>query len=173
MYGKSEKVGRLSRIVILTALSIVLRIIFGPFPNMKPLTAIFLVSLSYLGLLDALLLMTLTMVGSGLLFGFNMVVLWQVFSFGIVQLLWWLVIRPISLPLWLQSLLAVSMAFVYGFVISVFSATQFSSLILAFWLNGLVFDSLHAVSTLLFYPIIYHIFRRFYRWKKTVFYSRF
>jgi hypothetical protein len=29
------------------------------------------------------------------------------------------------------------------------------------------------ISTVLFYPIIYHVFRRFYKWKKLVFYSLF
>jgi putative Ca2+/H+ antiporter (TMEM165/GDT1 family) len=52
----------------------------------------------------------MTMIGSGLLFGFGVVVLWQVLSFGLVQLIWWILIRPQILkeriPLWLQSLVA-------------------------------------------------------------------
>ncbi|WP_105209777.1 ECF transporter S component [Streptococcus suis] len=162
-----DSVKRLSRIVLLVALAIVLRLAFGAFPNIKPLTAIFLVALSYMGLMDAWLVMALTMVVSGLLFGFGPVVLWQVLSFGLVQLLWWGLVRPFlhkeHFAIWLQSLLAAVLVYVYGFVISILSAWQFGLAPFIFWLNGLFFDSLHAVSTFLFYPIIYHIFRRFYK----------
>ncbi|HFI0394897.1 TPA: hypothetical protein ACGOYV_001681 [Streptococcus suis] len=162
-----DSVKRLSRIVLMVALAIVLRLAFGAFPNIKPLTAIFLVALSYMGLMDAWLVMALTMVGSGLLFGFGPVVLWQVLSFGLVQLLWWGLVRPFlhkeHFAIWLQSLLAAALVYVYGFVISILSAWQFGLAPFIFWLNGLFFDSLHAVSTFLFYPIIYHIFRRFYK----------
>ncbi|HFI0701802.1 TPA: hypothetical protein ACGO3H_001274 [Streptococcus suis] len=162
-----DSVKRLSRIVLLVALAIVLRLAFGAFPNIKPLTAIFLVALSYMGLMDAWLVMALTMVGSGLLFGFGPVVLWQVLSFGLIQLLWWGLVRPFihkeRLTIWLQSLLAAVLVYVYGFVISILSAWKFGLAPFIFWLNGLFFDSLHAVSTFLFYPIIYHIFRRFYK----------
>ncbi|HHT7626563.1 TPA: hypothetical protein ACT2C8_000408 [Streptococcus suis] len=54
--------------------------------------------------------MILVMVGSGLLFGFGTVVLWQVLSFAFIQFIWWLAIGPFikkeNIPLWLQSLLA-------------------------------------------------------------------
>ncbi len=38
--------------------------------------------------------MILVMVGSGLLFGFGTVVLWQVLSFAFIQFIWWLAIGP-------------------------------------------------------------------------------
>ncbi|HFI0696007.1 TPA: hypothetical protein ACGO4F_002129 [Streptococcus suis] len=162
-----DSVKRLSRIILLVALAIVLRLAFGAFPNIKPLAAIFLVVLSYLGLMDAWLVMALTMVGSGFLFGFGPVVLWQVLSFGLVQLLWWCLVRPFMhkecFTIWLQSLLAAVLIYVYGFAISILSAWQYGIEPFIFWFNGLLFDSLHAVSTFLFYPIIYHIFRRFYK----------
>lgn len=44
MHDKSEKVRRVSQLVVLSSLTIVLRVVFGPFPNIKPLTAIFLIS---------------------------------------------------------------------------------------------------------------------------------
>lgn len=167
MLEKQDKTRQLSRIVLLSALAIVFRIVFGAFPNIKPLTAIFLVSLSYVTLLEGWLLMALTMVGSGLLFGFGPVVLWQVLSFGLVQVVWWLAIRSFvireKMPLWLQCLLAGSLVYLYGFSISILSAAQFGIHPISFWVNGLFFDSLHALSTALFYPIIYSIFRRFYR----------
>ncbi|HEL1557180.1 TPA: preprotein translocase YidC [Streptococcus suis] len=136
-------------------------------PNFKPLTAIFLVSLSYLTLVEGWIVMGLTMIGSGLLFGFSVVVLWQVISFGIVQLIWWMLIRPFVLnkgmPLGIQGLLAGFLVYIYGLLISLLTAAQFGINPFIFWINGLIFDTLHMVSTVLFYPIIYHIFRRFYK----------
>lgn len=158
---------KLTRLVVLSAVAIVLRIVFGAFPNIKPITAIFLVSLSYLSLFEGWILMALTMIGSGLLFGFGVVVLWQVLSFGLVQLIWWILIRPQILkeriPLWLQSLLAGFLVYIYGLLISLLTAAQFGINPFIFWINGLIFDTLHMVSTVLFYPIIYQIFRRFYK----------
>lgn len=81
MHDKSEKVRRVSQLVVLSSLTIVLRVVFGPLPNIKPLTAIFLIVLSYFSLLESWILMILVMVGSGLLFGFGTVVLWQVLMF--------------------------------------------------------------------------------------------
>ncbi|MFX3822756.1 hypothetical protein ACJBRL_10285, partial [Streptococcus suis] len=73
-------------------------------------TAIFLIVLSYFSLLESWTLMILEMVGSGLLFGFGTVVLWQVLSFALIQFIWWLAIGPFikkeNIPLWLQSILA-------------------------------------------------------------------
>lgn len=143
------------------------RIVFGAFPNIKPVTAIFLVSLSHFTLFEGWILMGLTMIGSGLLFGFGVVVLWQVLSFGLVQLIWWILIRPQILkeriPLWLQSLVAGCFVFIYGMSISLLTAIQFGIHPIIYWLNGIVFDCLHMISTVLFYPIIHHIFRRFYK----------
>lgn len=157
----------MTRIVALSAVAIVLRILFGGLPNFKPLTAIFLVSLSYLTLVEGWIVMGLTMIGSGLLFGFSVVVLWQVISFGIVQLIWWMLIRPFVLnkgmPLGIQGLLAGFLVYIYGLLISLLTAAQFGINPFIFWINGLIFDTLHMVSTVLFYPIIYHIFRRFYK----------
>lgn len=156
---------RISHIVILAALSIVLRLVFGPFPNIKPITAIFLVSMGYFSLVDSLLIMALTMVGSGILLGFGVIVLWQIISFAIIMLAWWAICGPLfekyASPLFFQAGVAGFLVFVYGLVISLLSASQFGINPLIYWLNGLTFDFLHALSTTLFYPIIYHIFRRF------------
>lgn len=156
---------RIARISILAALAVVLRFAFVAFPNIKPITAIFLVSAVFLGLLDSLLIMTLTMLVTGIYLGFGPVVLWQILSFSLVLCLWDIIVVPMieqkRLALWGQALLAAIVVMVYGFLISLFSAYYFGFSPLIFWLNGLSFDGLHASSTFIFYPIIYSIFRRF------------
>lgn len=156
---------QIGRIVTLTALCIVLRIVFGPFPNIKPLAAIFLVSISYLGIVEATLLMVLTMISSGILFGFGIHILWQVLSFAVVQIIWKGLLTTGCIDkertILVQSILAGLLAFMYGLIISIFTAMQFGISLIPFWLNGLFFDMMHGLSTLFFYPIIFQIFRRF------------
>ncbi len=158
---------QIGRIVTLTALCIVLRIVFGPFPNIKPLAAIFLVSIGYIGIVEATLLMVLTMISSGILFGFGIHILWQVLSFAVVQIIWKGMLTTGCIDkertILVQSILAGLLAFMYGLIISIFTAMQFGISLIPFWLNGLFFDVLHGLSTLFFYPIIFQIFRRFYK----------
>lgn len=158
---------QIGRIVTLTALCIVLRIVFGPFPNIKPLAAIFLVSIGYIGIVEATLLMVLTMISSGILFGFGIHILWQVLSFAVVQIIWKGLLTTGCIDkertILVQSILAGLLAFMYGLIISIFTAMQFGISLIPFWLNGLFFDVLHGLSTLFFYPIIFQIFRRFYK----------
>ncbi|HFI0622565.1 TPA: hypothetical protein ACGO3V_002096 [Streptococcus suis] len=156
---------QIGRIVTLTALCIVLRIVFGPFPNIKPLAAIFIVSIGYIGIVEAILLMVLTMISSGILFGFGIHILWQVLSFAVVQIIWKGLLTTGCIDkertILVQSILAGLLAFMYGLIISIFTAMQFGISLIPFWLNGLFFDMLHGLSTLFFYPIIFQIFRRF------------
>ncbi len=138
MHDKSEKVRRVSQLVVL----------------------------SYFSLLESWILMILVMVGSGLLFGFGTVVLWQVLSFAFIQFIWWLAIGPFikkrTFPCGYRVFWRGFLSFVWAND-KFLSATQFGTSPIVFWLNGLVFDSLHATSTVLFYPIIDYIFRRFYK----------
>ena len=163
----------MSQIVILAALCIALRLVFAPFPNVKPVTAFFLVSLLYLDFWDSFLIMMLTMLGSSLIFGFSLVVAWQILSFGILLWLWRFLVLPLSArfshQILLQSLLAGLLTLSYGFWISIPVAFQFGFNLYLYWLNGLFFDLLHAISTVLFYPVIYLLLRRFYKDEKNSF----
>ena len=166
---------RMSQIAILAALCIALRLVFAPFPNVKPVTAFFLVSLLYLDFWDSFLIMMLTMLGSSLIFGFSLVVAWQILSFGILLWLWRFLVLPLSArfshQILLQSLLAGLLTLSYGFWISIPVAFQFGFNLYLYWLNGLFFDLLHAISTVLFYPVIYLLLRRFYHDEKSSFRS--
>ena len=56
---------RMARIAILSALAVGLRSAFIGLPNIQPITAMFFVAVLYLGLVDGLLIMALTMSISG------------------------------------------------------------------------------------------------------------
>lgn len=54
----------------------------------------------------------------------------------------------------------------YGALISLPLSIQFQTDFWLYWINGIAFDLAHAVSTVLFYPIVYNIFRRTYPHEK-------
>ena len=79
---------RMARIAILSALAVGLRSAFIGLPNIQPITAMFFVAVLYLGLLDGLLIMALTMSISGFIFGFGPWVFNQILTFGVLMALW-------------------------------------------------------------------------------------
>lgn len=157
---------RLAQIVILASLCIVLRFAFASFPNVKPISAIFFVSIFYIGLIDSLWVMSLTMFGSSFLLGFGFVVWWQIASFGILLLLWRYFVLSYIKSVVIQSLLAGFLMLGYGALISLPLSIQFQTDFWLYWINGIAFDLAHAISTVLFYPIVYNIFRRTYPHEK-------
>ncbi|MBO4107282.1 ECF transporter S component [Streptococcus suis] len=154
----------ISRIVMLSALTVALRFAFVAFPNVKPVTAIFLWVTYSWGLVEAVLVMSLSMLVSGIYLGFGLVVLWQIIAYGVVLAIWSRLLVPIFQSstnlVKLEATFAGVLVFLYGFVISLLIAWQYSTPFLVYWLAGLSFDMAHALSTALFYPIIVTIFRR-------------
>lgn len=158
---------RLTRLALLTALCIALRHAFTAFPNVKPITAIFLVIAASLGLMDSLLVMTLTMTVTAFILGFGPWVAWQVLAYGLVLIFWKSVVfsltnrlKSATIRTIVQSVLAGLMGLVYGVVIDSLSAILYQMPIWAYLLNGMVFNLAHVVSTTLFYPIVTASFAR-------------
>ena len=139
---------RMARIAILSALAVGLRSAFIGLPNIQPITAMFFVAVLYLGLVDGLLIMALTMSISGFIFGFGPWVFNQILAFGVLMALWSLIA------------LVTFLSFFYGVLLDYGYGLLFKSGI-TFVISGLLYDTYHAVSTLLFYPFIQSIFRRF------------
>ena len=149
---------RLTRLAILMALACVLRIAFGAFPNVKPITALFFVLVLVYGLADAIIVSSLTMVVTGFLMGFSVIILGQMLSYAVILSLGALVFKGVK-PLVFRTVVIFILTMFYGFIISIISAQLFGSLFWHFWLSGLTFDLAHAVSTALFFPILATIFK--------------
>lgn len=153
---------QLSRVAMLSALCITLRYAFSSLPNVQPITAIFLNIVIIFGLLEGILVATVTMLVSSVLLMFGPWVLWQIISFSLVLLLWKFCFYPLAKTNWLaQMLLAGVVAFSYGIIIDSISALFYGTSIWSYVLAGSVFNLAHALSTILCYPIITTIFRRF------------
>lgn len=158
---------RLTRIALMAALCVALRYAFGAFPNIKPITATFLVLTISWGLLDAWLVMALTMTLTALVLGFGPWVAWQLTAYTVVLGLWKFLAYPLTslvqsaiIKQTSQASLAGVMGIIYGLVIDSLSAILYSMPIWAYVLNGLGFNLAHALSTAIFYPIITTIFAR-------------
>lgn len=149
---------RLTRLAILTALACVLRLAFGAFPNVKPITALFFVLILSYGLVDACLVSSLTMIVTGFLMGFSLIILGQIITYVVILTLGALLFRRIQSML-LRTGLIFLLTMGYGFIISLFSAALFGSTFWPFWLSGLSFDLAHAVSTAIFFPMLLTIFK--------------
>lgn len=169
----SKSLQHLTRIAILSALCVVLRYTFASLPNVQPITAIFLISSVSLGLADSISIMAITMLVSSFLMGFGPWVFWQILSFALILCLWKWLLYPLTKVLKFgkinevvpQALLAGMMGIVYGVVIDSFYAFIYSMPWWTYVLAGVSFNLAHALSTILFYPLILPILRRFYHEK--------
>ncbi|MGG6797328.1 UNVERIFIED_CONTAM: ECF transporter S component [Streptococcus canis] len=155
----------MSRVAIMSALCFVLRMAFSSLPNVQPVTAIFLGYLLYFGLAEVILVMMLCLFLSAFLLGFGPWVFWQITCFGLVLLLWRFVFFPLSqqlskYQLVCQSLLAALCGLLYGVLIDTCFAYVYSMPWWSYVLAGMPFDIAHALSTLLFFPVIMILFRR-------------
>lgn len=160
---------QISRIAILSALCVVLRYAFAALPNVQPITAIFLISALVFSLSESILIMAVTMLVSSFLLGFGPWVFWQIFSFAVILLVWKYLLYPLTRALKfakineivLQSLFAGLLGIVYGVVIDSCYAFLYGMPWWTYVLTGASFNLAHALSTILFYPLILPIMRRF------------
>ncbi|HER9274933.1 integral membrane protein [Streptococcus pyogenes] len=155
----------MSRIAIMSALCVVLRMVFSSLPNVQPVTAFLLSYLLYFGLAEAVLVMMLCLFLSAFLLGFGPWVFWQVTCFVLVLLLWRFVLYPLSqqfpkYQLGYQAFLVALCGLLYGVLIDTCFAYLYSMPWWSYVLAGMPFNIAHALSTLVFFPVVMMLFRR-------------
>nr|HER7090576.1 ECF transporter S component [Streptococcus pyogenes] len=155
----------MSRITIMSALCVVLRMVFSSLPNVQPVTAFLLSYLLYFGLAEAVLVMMLCLFLSAFLLGFGPWVFWQVTCFVLVLLLWRFVLYPLSqqfpkYQLGCQAFLVALCGLLYGVLIDTCFAYLYSMPWWSYVLAGMPFNIAHALSTLVFFPVVMMLFRR-------------
>lgn len=163
MFKRHQNLRMMSRIALLSALCVVLRLQFSAWGNVQPITAIFLVSAVTFGLARGISAMAITMLVSSFLLGFGIWVPFQILSFAIIMVLWRYLFPLLANSIVLQSIVVAGLAFFYGVVIDSFMAAVFGMPWWTYVAAGASFNLAHAISTLCFYPIILMIFRRFLR----------
>ncbi|HER0742218.1 TPA: ECF transporter S component [Streptococcus pyogenes] len=155
----------MSRIAIMSALCVVLRMVFSSLPNVQPVTAFLLSYLLYFGLAEAVLVMMLCLFLSAFLLGFGPWVFWQVTCFVLVLLLWRFVLYPLpqqfpKYQLGCQAFLVALCGLLYGVLIDTCFAYLYSMPWWSYVLAGMPFNIAHALSTLVFFPVVMMLFRR-------------
>lgn len=156
---------RLARSALLASLCVTLRYAFAPLPNIQPITAIFLALAVCAGWLESVAVMAITMVLTGFLLGVSPIIVGQIISYALILLLWARLLCPVialfkKQEQLLQTVAAAALPMLYGFSISLYDSALHGFHFWAYWVRGLPFDGLHAVSTACFYPFILFIFRR-------------
>ncbi|MGT2721551.1 ECF transporter S component [Streptococcus porcinus] len=161
---------KIARIAILAALAFVLRMAFSHLPNIQPVTALFFIATITLSYYEAFLVMFISILLTSFLLGFGPWVFWQITTFTIIMAIWRFLIFPLSRKIkvyrmLMQSLSVAFLALLYGLVIDSCFAYLYSMPWWTYVLSGMTFNLLHALSTLIFYPVLLTLFRRLFNEK--------
>mgnify|MGYP006926284296 CR=1 FL=1 len=135
---------------IIAGATIAGRILMAPLPNIQPVTTILIFTAIYLGLMEALIIDFLVIFISNLYLGFGPWTIYQIISFAIILIATSILknFKKFRSSLLLQTTFSVLSGFIYGFIISLFTAATFSKTgnFFIYYINGLYFDLFHALG---------------------------
>ncbi len=154
-------VQRISLLAMLTALVTVGRLAFAlpVLPNIQPMTALLLIITLNIGVIDSLVVAVLSMLLTNMMLGMGPWTIFQIISFAVVilttGLLKYFYDYGSFMNRFVFSIWALGTGFVYGLIISGFDFHLYGmSNFLVYYLNGLPFDSLHAVGNFGFFFLL-------------------
>jgi len=161
-----KPVNRVAIIGILAAINVASRVYLTFLPNIKPVTAIIILSAITFGIVFAIMLAVATVLVSGLVFGLGITAAMQIIAWSVIILLsvqisrFFSVYRLPALTVW-----AFLCGYIYGFIVSLDKLLISPTFFMVYYTNGLIFDTFHAIGNLLFFPLCYAvllpIFRRY------------
>lgn len=160
-YERSRPPARMvAAIAVLVAFAVIGRILFAPFPNVKPTTDIVIIAGFVLGLAPGWIVGTLTALVSNFYFLQGPWTPWQMFAWGLCGLIGALVARVFSgrvrrVPLALTCAIA---GLLFGVIMNLGSAINVggSDVLTSFWVysvRSLPFDIAHALANFVFFLI--------------------
>ncbi|MGX6977809.1 ECF transporter S component [Vagococcus elongatus] len=147
---------------LLIAACVVGRTAFQAIPNVQPATAIFLIITLYLGITRGLIVCLATMTITNLYMGMGSWMIGQMISYTFIIILFGILgkISYFKKSLVLQSIVSFFSGFIYGFIFSIVDVQIYGmKSFLAYYLQGVPFDFLHAVGNIGFYIILVPILR--------------
>lgn len=152
---------KITQLGLLVAACVVLRTAFQAIPNVQPISAIFLILVSILGVPSALLVASMTMIVTGIYMGFGYWVAFQCLAYFLVLVGMKLLAKQ---KLLIRAAYALFSGFLYGLIMSIcynllFGIGHFG----AYYLSGLFFDALHGISNMVFYILLYPILVRLFK----------
>ncbi|MGN0633183.1 MAG: ECF transporter S component [Oscillospiraceae bacterium] len=158
--GKKGSPIYLSTLSVMTALSVVGRMVFAPLSGFKPCTAVIMITGITLGADAGFVCGALTAVVSNVYFGQGTWTLFQMFCWGLIGFLAGIMSKPLSKNVPLRYVFAVSSGFFYSLLMDLFSAVWqdggFSLVRFAALSAGsLPFAAVYAVSNVIFLALMF------------------
>lgn len=150
----------LTYLALFTAACVVGRLFFQFIPNFQPMTAIFLIVATQLGVLRSLIVSILSVVITSIYLGMGIWTVEQVVAYAIILLVFYLLYQYAGLKksLVLQILFSFLMGLLYGFIFSVMDFFLYGmSQFLPYYSQGLLFDLLHGLGNALFYGVLFPV----------------
>ncbi|MDO5017883.1 MAG: hypothetical protein Q4E02_01150 [Lagierella massiliensis] len=143
---------------IIAGVTIAGRIFLSQFPNIQPVTTILLFVAIYLGIKEAIITNILVVFLSNIYLGLGPWTIYQIITYAIIIVLASLLSssKKFRDSIFFQVTFSIISGFIYGFIISVFTATTFSKTtnFIFYYLNGLYFDLLHGIGNGIIYFLI-------------------
>ena len=155
----NKSVRWLTTAALMSAASFTGRLLFQSVPNVQPLTTIIIICTLVFGFYFGVTVATLSILISNLFLGMGVWTLAQIAAFASICLITF-ILNPIlkKLPLVILAFYAGVMGYWFGFIISIVQAPFFG--IQKFWvyyLQGVSFDTFHAVGNFVFFLILYPV----------------
>lgn len=154
-----SKIKEISLIGVLASVNIASRVALQSLPNIKPMTAILMISVMIFGLAFAIKLTIVTVLVSNLFLGLGIWTFFQIFAWIVIVLLTDFIVeifrkRNKEPSLLMMASFAFVMGYVFGIVVSLEKLVIGGfSMYFVYYMSGLVFDTLHACGNFMFYFI--------------------
>lgn len=155
---------RVALIGVLTAVNVTSRFWLQFLPNIKPVTSIIILVTVAFGLRFGIELSISTVLLSGILLGFGAYLPFQMLAWCMIVLFTYLLDRFLPFgKVVVFTIWAFLCGYIYGFFVSFDKLFISLTFFWAYYLNGLLFDTLHAVGNLVFFPLCYLILLPIFR----------
>ncbi len=157
-------IDRVALVGVLTAVNVISRV-WLQFLPIKPVTSIIILSTIAFGLRFGFELSFSTVMVSGIMLGFGTYIPFQLLGWCMIVLLTYLLNKLFPFgKLYVLTIWAFLCGYIYGFFVSMDKLFISLSYFWAYYLNGFLYDTIHAVGNLVFFPLCYYallpIFRR-------------
>ncbi|MGX7348943.1 ECF transporter S component [Dolosicoccus paucivorans] len=145
---------RIALLGLLSAVSYVGRLVFSFIPNVQPMSVILLLISHYLGIIDGIIVASLSVVLSNLFLGFGPWTIYQILSYGLVLLMITPLFKRCS-SRWYRAFLAGLLGLLYGLIISLLFVYSYRvNHFWAYYLRGIPFDLNHCLGNIVFYLLL-------------------
>lgn len=168
MKAKEFSTKKLTYLALLIASCVVGRTIFASIPNVQPVTDIIIFTTVFFGFFEGSIVAVLSILITNMYMGMGIWTIFQIISYLFIVLIA-KILSNFSLfknSLKLQSIYSFFSGYIYGIIISIFSVYSFSgsenfiNKFIIYYINGISFDTMHAIGNFVLYISFIPIFKK-------------